>query len=330
MFRKLSLLYVIVIMLILASCTTYKDNGSSEISAIDSMPMATVSKTSDNATPIPEAKNQDIDQYIFYSNTEGLYRYNLDGSGQMLIVDGDVGYIGNVFNWVIYSDDKGYYKTDITGQPKISLLEEAPYFIIVKEDIYFVQNNKILNMRNDVIREIMDIPDNIKNVFEGFATDGINLYICTENGEVGSCDLYLCNIEVKTIVPVLEDIYSGSTFLIHDNEVIQEMGNSSDNQMIKQNIDTDEKTDLFSFDGVLNDMALYNDWLIYITSLVDESDHIINGYNLETGEKFSYESPGPYIYDVLSTQVNIYDPFKGLMGRLVINGEKAYVENYIG
>lgn len=105
-----------------------------------------------------------VDNYLYYSNSEGIFKINVDGTNNVLL-NGDKyknGHIssinisgGYIYYGIINSDynecvDEGIYKIKLDGTDKVKLTNsEARYLCVVEDWIYFDGGNSLSKIKID-------------------------------------------------------------------------------------------------------------------------------------------------------------------------------------
>lgn len=313
-------------MFVMTSCRTLVSSPipiMSQEQNTETPPLPTISQT------VP-TENQDSTQYVFYAISNNLIRSDLDGSNKIILDSGEyIDYKGRINNWVYYTDkDNKLYKIDVNGHGKTLISDALNLDVIVQNDIvYYFESDKIYKIKGDesTAQLCNQVPKYISKDFKGLISDGPNLYLYTWSDEAGACNLYRCDLNNGNISLVLKHIYDGGTpFLIYNGSIIE--GNDN---ILKKDIKTGKKETMVQYDGGLYHMSIYKDWLVYITYSLGDNYKYINGYNFNTGKTFRTDSPGDFIYEVLPSQLIIYNSSDDQFSRLNIEDNNAHIETFL-
>ena len=325
-FKKL-MVYGIVFLLLLTSCHAKSEREIPASSLATSPAIPSISQASPAVSYTP-ASSYIAGQYMFYTDENGLYRTNLDGSGKMMLESSKyLRLVGNIIQWIYFTDkDNKLYKIDENGQQKKMLLS-SPVFdaIVIKDTVYYIQSKNIFSIdTSDAVKQFMEIPEDILQLPYNLKSDGADLYVCNYL-EKGICTIYKCDLQNGRFTPKLENVLY-DPFVIYEGTAIQVNDSGQNSQIIKQNIGTGQKEKIVDFTGLLCDMGVYHDWLIYITLPDSENQKYINGFNMSSGKAFQLKSDGDYIYQILPSQILLMNSDNKSISSLVIDGDKAYFE----
>lgn len=309
---KRYLIYIFALILILTACN--RSEGSSHAAA------ATQTSPADSIAP-------STDTYIYYTADEGLIRVNADGKENVLLFKGAyVRLIGNIDGYIYFTDRDGMlYKMNENGEQK-RLLFAAPVADAVAAGgaVCFIQSNELCRLNaDDSVTRLMQIPESILQQPYNLGTDGPGLYICAYL-EQGVGRIYKCSPESGRIVPQLEDVRY-SPLVINKGCAFQAQVTGTGSRIFKQYISSGEKETVLDVTGLLFDMSVSGDWLIYISRPENESQTYVNGFNIISGKAFRLETQSDYIYEALPSQVLLLDSDDKSLSMLKISDDRAYI-----
>ena len=323
MYKKL-LIITIVLIIILSGCDCKQSGSEYTVS------QAVLSTQNSLITLQDSNSGFTSGQYVFYSTQDGLYRSNPDGSGKILLFSNSyTRLIGNIRGWVYYIDkDDLLYKVDENGlQKKVLANSEIADAVIMNNTVYYIQSGNLFSVdANDSVNQYMKLPQVILQLPYHLIADGDCLYICTYF-ELGQCNIYTCNLQNGQIELALKSVCD-DPFMIDKGNVIQVTNTGQDNHIFQQDIITGDKQNITDFTGILFDMGIYQDWLIYITRSNNENKLYINGLNRKTGHTFQLLSQGDHIFQTLSSQVLIIDSENQAICRFIISNNDQYFDTF--